>query len=128
MSHISHIAIYVTDLEQSKQFFEKYFNGIAGDIYINRQTKFRSYFITFGGNCTIELMHRPEVTANDSNRYRCGYAHIAMSVGSVEDVDALTERLVFDGYETVSGPRMTGDGYYESCVKIFDDILIEITV
>lgn len=51
-----------------------------------------------------------------------------MSVGSVEEVDALTERLVFDGYETVSGPRMTGDGYYESCVKIFDDILIEITI
>lgn len=51
-----------------------------------------------------------------------------MSVGSVEEVDALIERLAFDGYETISGPRMTEDGYYESCVKIFDNILIEITV
>lgn len=28
----------------------------------------------------------------------------------------------------LSGPRTTGDGYYESCVKGIEDNLIEITV
>ena len=47
---------------------------------------------------------------------RTGYAHIAFSVGSKEKVDALTAELKADGYEVVSGPRITGDGYYESCI------------
>ena len=33
-----------------------------------------------------------------------------------EQVDRLTARLKADGYEVVSGPRTTGDGYYESCI------------
>ncbi|CYU63077.1 Glyoxalase/bleomycin resistance protein/dioxygenase [Streptococcus suis] len=40
----------------------------------------------------------------------------------------LTERLVATGYLLLSGPRITGDGYYESCVLGFDDIQIELTV
>ena len=43
------------------------------------------------------------------------------TVGGKIQVDALTERLKVDGFEVVDGPRMTGDGYYESCIKI--DIL-----
>ena len=50
------------------------------------------------------------------------------SGGSRQEVDALTERLKNDGYEIASGPRTTGDGYYESCVVGFENILIEITV
>jgi lactoylglutathione lyase len=59
---------------------------------------------------------------------RTGYAHIAFSVGSKEKVDELTERLKADGFEVVSGPRTTGDGYYESCVVAIEGNLIEITV
>lgn len=36
-------------------------------------------------------------------------------------------QLEADGYTVVSGPRITGDGYYESCVRAFEDNLIEIT-
>ena len=39
------------------------------------------------------------------------------SGGSREKVDALTARLKADGLEVLSGPRTTGDGYYESCVR-----------
>ena len=59
---------------------------------------------------------------------RTGYVHIAFSVGSRERVDELTERLRSDGYEVLSGPRTTGDGYYESCVVSVEGNLIEITV
>ena len=47
---------------------------------------------------------------------RTGYVHIAFSLGSKERVDELTEELRAAGYEVVSGPRTTGDGYYESCI------------
>ena len=59
---------------------------------------------------------------------RTGYAHIAFSVGSKEKVDALTAELKTDGYEVVSGPRTTGDGYYESCIIAIEGNQIEITV
>ena len=59
---------------------------------------------------------------------RTGYVHIAFSVGSKEKVDALTAQLKSDGYEIVSGPRTTGDGYYESCIVAIEGNQIEITV
>ena len=37
--------------------------------------------------------------------------HSAFSVGNKASVDTLTERLKRDGYQVVSGPRTTGDGY-----------------
>ncbi len=54
--------------------------------------------------------------------------HIAFSVGSKEKVDALTERLKIDGFKVISGPRTTGDGYYESCILGIENNQIEITV
>ena len=59
---------------------------------------------------------------------RTGYIHIAFSVGSKEKVDELTEKIIEDGYEVISGPRTTGDGYYESCVVGIEGNQIEITV
>ena len=59
---------------------------------------------------------------------RTGYIHIAFSVGSKEKVDSLTSQLKADGYEVVSGPRTTGDGYYESCVVGIEGNQIEITI
>ena len=53
---------------------------------------------------------------------------MAISVGSKEQVDKLTETLKQDGYMVTSGPRTTGDGYYESCVVAVEGNLIEITV
>ena len=43
-------------------------------------------------------------------------------------MDALTAELKADGYEVISGPRPTGDGYYESCIVAVEDNQIEITV
>ena len=57
---------------------------------------------------------------------RTGYSHIAFSVGNIEIVDALTAELKADGYEVISGPRTTGDGYYESCIVAVEDNQIEI--
>ena len=42
-------------------------------------------------------------------------------------VDELTRQLQKDGYQVISGPRTTGDGYYESCVVVVEGNLIELT-
>jgi lactoylglutathione lyase len=54
--------------------------------------------------------------------------HVAFSLGSKEAVDALTARLKNDGVPVLSGPRITGDGYYESLVQDPEGNWIEITV
>ena len=59
---------------------------------------------------------------------RTGFAHLAFSLGSRAAVDDLTDRLRQDGYRVISGPRMTGDGYYESCIVGIEGNQIEITV
>lgn len=43
-------------------------------------------------------------------------------------MDELTARLRSDGYEIVGEPRVTGDGYYESCILDPDGNRIEITI
>lgn len=123
---IEHIALYVSDLEEAKQFFITYFQATTNEGYHNPVTDFHSYFLTFSDGSRLELMHKPDLQADIPKRF--GYAHIAFSVGSKEAVDTLTARLKANGYSIVSGPRTTGDGYYESCVEIFGGNLLEITV
>lgn len=125
---IEHAALYVSDLERARKFFTDYFGAVSNDIYVNSITGFRSYFLTFDEGCRLEIMQRPDVIATQENSPHTGYAHIAFSVGSREKVDLLTKRLSADGYSVVSGPRTTGDGYYESCIVDFEGNLIEITI
>ena len=124
---IEHIALYVQDPEAARDFFTEYFSGQANDGYRNPATDFRSYFIRFDDGTRLELMTKPEIIDMEKHPNRTGYAHLAFSVGSRENVDALTERLRAAGYPVCSGPRTTGDGYYESCVQGIEGNLIEIT-
>ena len=125
---IDHIALYVNDLEGAKAFFETYFQAVANDGYHNQETDFRSYFLTFSDGSRLEIMTKPDLTDSGNLLDRFGYAHIAFSVGSREAVNELTEQLKAGGFPTLSGPRVTGDGYYESCVLGFEGNIIEITV
>lgn len=125
---IEHIAMYVKDPESARDFFVKYFDAKSNDGYHNVKTDFRSYFLTFDSGARLEIMHKPSLHEQTAELNRYGYVHIAFSVGSAEKVDALTERMRTDGFEVISGPRTTGDGYYESCVVDLEGNQIEITV
>lgn len=125
--YIEHIAMYVNDLEKAKDFFIKYFAAKSNIGYHNPTTDFRSYFLTFDQGPRLELMSKPDMTDEVKTAGRTGYAHVAFSLGSKETVDELTHRLKADGYEVVSGPRTTGDGYYESCIVAVEGNIIEIT-
>ena len=124
---IEHIAMYVNDLERAKDFFDKYLDGRASDVYHNQRTDFRSYFISFDNGARLEIMTKPSLEDTKKTLNRTGLIHIAFSVGSRERVDELTQKLRSDGYEVISGPRTTGDGYYESCIVAVEGNLIEIT-
>lgn len=125
---IEHIAMYVKDLEAAKEFFIKYFNATSNEGYHNKITDFRSYFLSFDDGARLEIMNKPQVVDDEKNLNRSGYIHIAFSLGSKAAVDALTERIKNDGYDVISGPRTTGDGYYESCIIGIEGNQIEITV
>ena len=126
---IEHTALHCMDLEGMKAFFVDYFQAIPNTLYHNPRTGLRTYILGFpDGDARLEIMTRPEVHGDNSDPYRSGLIHISFATGSPEAVDTLTARLSADGYSTVSGPRITGDGYYESCVRGFEGILVEITV
>ena len=125
---IEHVAMYVNNLEAARDFFVKYLGGRSNDVYHNPRTGFRSYFISFEDGARLEIMNKPEMPDSEKDLNRTGYAHIAFSVGSKEAVDQLTGTLRTAGYRVISGPRTTGDGYYESCIVAVEDNQIEITV
>ncbi len=124
---IEHIALYVSELEKSRDFFIKYFGATSNSGYHNPATGFRSFFLTFSDGARLELMARPQMDDFPKTPIRTGFIHLAFSVGSREKVDALTAKLKHDGYAIHSFPRTTGDGYYESCVFDLEGNLIEIT-
>lgn len=125
---IEHIAMYVQDLEGARDFFVRYFGAVPNAGYHNRTTDFHSYFLTFDDGARLELMTRPGMQDPQKTLARTGLIHLAFQVGSAERVDELTRVLHTDGYEVLSGPRTTGDGYYESCILGFEGNQIEITV
>ena len=126
--YIEHIAMYVSDLEKIKEFFIKYLGAQSNNIYHNKETDFKSYFLSFDSGCRLEIMTKPELVDEKKDLKRTGFIHIAFSVGSKEKVDKLTKILKADGFEVISGPRTTGDGYYESCIVGIEGNQIEITI
>ena len=125
--HIEHIAMYVNDLEKARDFFIQYFNATSNEGYHNMNTNFRSYFLSFSDGARLEIMNQPQMKDDVKTLNHTGYIHIAFSLGSKKAVDELTEKMQNDGYPVASGPRITGDGYYESCIIGFEGNQIEIT-
>lgn len=126
MMTIEHIALWVDDLEGMKRFYKKYFGATAGNLYQNSKTRFNSYFLSFETGCRLELCNKKHLSPHVVDHL--GYSHISISVGSKEQVDRLTQKLVEDGFPLLSGPRTTGDGYYESVIQDPEGNLIEIAI
>lgn len=126
---IEHVAIWCRDLEILRAFYETYFGTRSNEKYINETTGFESYFLSFDSGARLELMRLQSIpqTPNDPHKQFTGLVHLAISVGSEDRVDELTEELRKAGHEVLDGPRRTGDGYYESVVLDPESNRIEIT-
>jgi len=124
---IAHVAVWTMDLERLRAFYERHLGAKAGVPYVNAAKEFRSYFLEFEGGARVELMAKGTVEAGVGAGERVGYAHVAFSLGSRDAVVALTDSLRDAGVPVVDGPRVTGDGYFESVVLDPDGNRIELT-
>ena len=123
---LEHVALYTDELERMKDFYIKYFQAIPNELYHNKTTGLKSYFMSFDDGTRLELMTRPDIEKRPIDPVQMGYIHICIQVGSEEAVNELTKQLEADGYHVVREPRTTGDGYYESSVRDPDGNRIEI--
>jgi len=123
---IHHIATYVSDVEVSKSFYEKYFNTTASKLYHNPAKGLKIYYLYFESGGILEVMSKPCVSAIDVNAEYMGYTHMSLYVSKKETVDQITERLRNDGYTIFSEPRVNGAKMYESCVSDPDGNRIEL--
>jgi lactoylglutathione lyase len=130
MPRIAHIAFWTEELERLVDFYGKYFGAAAGSKYVNPAKGFESRFLSLEDGARIEIMQSSTLNPvkHAPGAQRLGLAHLAISVGSVQRVEQLTERLKEDGFAVLDGPRQTGDGYFESVVLDPDGNRVEITV
>jgi lactoylglutathione lyase len=126
-ARIEHVAIWVSDLELMRAFYTEALPGECGDYYKNPASGFESYFISLGEGARLELMHQPGLSPRPAGP-AAGYAHLALSLGSREEVDTAVLTLVARGVPIGSEPRMTGDGYYEAVVLDPEGNVVELTV
>ncbi len=127
---IEHIAIWTDNLEILKAYYQLYFGGISNEKYVNVNNKFESYFLTFTSGARLELMQMPNIPANQNDtvdKQHLGIIHLAFGVDSVSQVDDKAKELEDAGYQILSGPRKTGDGYYEFETLDPDNNRIEVT-
>ena len=126
---IDHAALFCKDLEVMRQFFLDHFEAQSNELYHNPKTSLKTYILTFPeGGARLEIMSRPDTVDMDPAKRNIGFIHLSFALGSKEAVDAKTEELRGAGYAVTSGPRTTGDGYYESCIIGPERIQLEITV
>lgn len=125
MTRLIHTALWTNDPERSRDFYVRYFKGTSNEKYVNPRKGFSSYFVSFEGGASLEIMKREDIRHISSEEH-IGWAHIAFLAGSPEEVNRMVSRLRTDGYKVCGEPRVTGDGYYEGAVLDPDGNTVEI--
>jgi lactoylglutathione lyase len=127
---IDHVAIWTNHLEKMKEYYVRYFNGIANSKYRNNTNQYESYFVSFDSGSRIELMQKPGIpeNLNDSvERQYLGLIHLAFGVENMDLVNQKLTELADAGYKILRGPRKTGDGYWEFETLDPDNNRIEVS-
>lgn len=123
---LEHVALFVEDLEAMKSFYIRHFGATANNKYHNPRTGLQTYFLSFDDGARLEIMQRPAMSPRASGEHLLGYTHISFKLGSPDKVDQLTRELQESGCPLLNGPRLTGDGYYESVLSDPEGNLIEL--
>jgi lactoylglutathione lyase len=127
---LEHIAIWTTRLEELKEYYTTYFQGVAGNKYHNTGKGFQSYFLRFEGGARLEIMTMASIrprTTDPREAPEQGITHLAFEVANRQEVDRHCAMLMADGFEIIDGPRVTGDGYYEFTTLDPDNNRVEVT-
>ena len=127
---LEHAAIWTGNLETLKDYYVKYFDGKANNKYFNAQKQFESYFISFQSGARLEIMTMPNIPSNANDTIGAqhkGIIHLAFGVDTMKEVDEKAKQLLAEGFTILSGPRKTGDGYYEFETLDPDNNRLEVT-
>ena len=127
---LEHVAIWTDRLEALKDYYVKYFEGSSNDKYNNETNRFESYFLSFRSGARLELMSMPNIPDNCNDRIvsqHKGIIHLAFGVDTIKEVDEKAKQLAAAGFHILSGPRKTGDGYYEFETLDPDNNRLEVT-
>jgi lactoylglutathione lyase len=130
MSLIDHIAVWTNDIEKLREYYTRFFNAVPGGLYENRETGFRSYFLSFGEGSRLEIMQKPGIPGNMNDTEGPGHAgiiHIAFRMDDMKTVIFKARELEKAGFRILRGPRKTGDGYFEFETLDPDNNRIEVT-
>lgn len=128
---LEHVAIWTDNLEVLKEYYTKYFGGISNKKYTNKTNEFSSYFITFKSGARLEIMTMSNIPSNANDtigKQHKGIIHLAFGVDTAMEVEDKAKELQTDGFKILSGPRMTGDGYFEFETLDPDNNRLEVTV
>lgn len=127
---LEHVAVWTDDLERLKDFYMKYFEAVPNQKYYNPAKEFESYFLSFKSGARLEIMKMKNIPENRNDtihQQHLGLIHLAFGAATVQEVDAKAKELRADGFKIISGPRKTGDGYYEFETLDPDNNRIEVT-
>ena len=127
---LEHVAIWTDKLEALKDYYSKYFGGTPNDKYTNEKNQFHSYFLTFKSGARLEIMTMANIPCNLNDtiiKQHKGIIHLAFGVDTKMEVEEKARQLEGDGFKILSGPRKTGDGYYEFETLDPDNNRIEVT-
>jgi lactoylglutathione lyase len=125
-----HVAIWTTHLEKLKDFYVKFFNGMANEKYTNKETGFESYFLTFQSGSRLEIMQKPGIPENLNDtvdKQHQGLIHLSFAVENMERVLQKSREMEKEGFIILRGPRKTGDGYFEFETLDPDNNRIEVS-
>jgi lactoylglutathione lyase len=126
--NVAHVALWTSDLDRASDFYRDAFGAEVGPTYHSeRRPGFLSRFARLATGPSIELMSLPNLEPQTSDAPRIGWAHIAISLGTEDAVIGLATRMKLEG-ALISGPRWTGDGYFEAVISDPDGNLVEVTV
>jgi lactoylglutathione lyase len=127
---LEQVAIWTDNLEALKDYYVKYFEAVPNDKYTNVKKDFHSYFLSFKSGARLELMTMPNIPVNSNDtivKQHKGIIHLAFGVDTTAEVEAKATQLQANGFKILSGPRITGDGYYEFETLDPDNNRLEVT-
>jgi lactoylglutathione lyase len=95
---IEHVAVWTRDSDRLKAFYERYFKATAGPKYFNPVRQLETYFLSFQSGARLEIMSKANLSAGQMDNQTCGWTHIALLVGTPQDVDHKADFLRNEGW------------------------------
>jgi lactoylglutathione lyase len=127
---LEHVAIWSKDIEKLKAYYCRHFGAVSNELYHNVSKNFKSYFLSFETGARVEIMQKPEIPVNLNDTVvaqHLGIIHLAFGVPTMQEVNDKAMELQNEGFTILSGPRKTGDGYYEFETLDPDNNRLEVT-